>query len=344
MLWIDDLQWGDLDSALLLTELFQGPQPPRILLLASYRSEYEGANPCLKAFSESGRFNRGGARVERLEVGPLDPSAAERLVEILLRDFGVYEAGHAASIVRESARNPYLIGEIVRHTQASTKSPEGVSTSTGGVSLQEMVWSRIQRLPEEPRRLLEVVAVAGQPLSQKCAYLAGGLDVKDQASLRLLRNERLLRSAGPGIDDDLEVYHDQIGETLRRATRCGYAAASTTDGSRSSWRVAAERIPRLLPFISHTAISLRERGVTFTRLRFRRFGRWPSIGQPTCFARRSRSEPGRFPLKAGSRASWETRWRIRGAGVKRDISTWRRRRGFRSGNRSIFGVVDFSSF
>jgi serine/threonine protein kinase len=215
VLWIDDLQWGDLDSALLLTELFHGPQPPRILLLASYRSEYEGANPCLKAFSESGRFNRGGARVERLEVGPLDPSAAEQLVEILLRDFGVYEAGHAASIVRESARNPYLIGEIVRHTQASSKSPEGVSTRAGGVSLQEMVWSRIQRLPEQPRRLLEVVAVAGQPLSQKCAYLAGGIDVKDQASLRLLRNERLLRSAGPGIDDDLEVYHDQIGETLR---------------------------------------------------------------------------------------------------------------------------------
>ena len=81
----------------MLTELFQGPQPPRILLLANYRSEYEGANPCLKAFSESGRFNRGGARVERLEVGQLDPSAAERLVEICW-DFGVYEAGHAASM------------------------------------------------------------------------------------------------------------------------------------------------------------------------------------------------------------------------------------------------------
>ena len=93
VLWIDDLQWGDLDSAELLTELFHGPQPPRILLLASYRSEYEGANPCLKAFSESGRFNRGGARVERLEVGPLRATDAEKLAEILLRDFGDFRTG-----------------------------------------------------------------------------------------------------------------------------------------------------------------------------------------------------------------------------------------------------------
>ena len=215
VLWIDDLQWGDLDSAELLTELFHGPQVPRILLLASYRSEYEGANPCLKAFSEFGRSKGGGARVERLEVGPLCPGDAEQLAEILLRDIGAYEPGHAASIVRESACNPYLIGEIARHTLASSTSQQPDEASFAFISLQEMVWSRIQRLPEEARKMLEVVAVAGQPVSQKCAYLASGLDVKDRSSLGLLRNERLLRSAGPGIDDLLEVYHDQIGEILR---------------------------------------------------------------------------------------------------------------------------------
>ena len=224
ILWIDDLQWGDLDSAELLTELFHGPQPPRLLLLASYRSEYEGVNPCLKALAESGRFIGGGARVERLEVGPLAPSDAEHLAEVLLKDSGAYELGHTESIARESAGNPYLISEIARHLQARSRFPESGSTGNGGISLQQMVWYRIGRLPDEPRRLLEVVAVAGQPLSQKCAYVASGLDVKDQASLLLLRNERLLRSAGPGIDDEIEVYHDQIGESLRdrlaAETRC----------------------------------------------------------------------------------------------------------------------------
>jgi serine/threonine protein kinase len=214
VLWIDDLQWGDLDSALLLGELLRGPSPPRLLLLASYRSEYDGVNPCLRAFSEAGAFSSGGATVRRIEVGPLEPRDAERLAAALLGDSGVYEPVRTAAIARESGGNPYLITEIARHLQARSTIPEAAAAGSGGVSLQEMVWSRIQRLPAQGRRLLEVVAVAGQPLSQKCACLASSLDVDDQASLALLRSERLLRSSGPRIDDEVEVYHDQIRESL----------------------------------------------------------------------------------------------------------------------------------
>ena len=147
-------------------------------------------------------------------MGPLAPTDAEGLATILLKDAGVCQPEHPASIARESAGSPYLITEIARYIQARSEIRQTGVTADGPIGVKDMVWYRIERLPAESRRLLEVIAVAGRPLSQKCAYLPSGLDVKDHAPVLLLRNERLLRSTGPGVDDEVEVYHDQIRECL----------------------------------------------------------------------------------------------------------------------------------
>jgi serine/threonine protein kinase len=72
VLFIDDLQWGDLDSAALLLDLLRPPDPPPLLFLGCYRSEDVAGNPCLGALLEA---REPGAGIERgeLTVEPLTP-------------------------------------------------------------------------------------------------------------------------------------------------------------------------------------------------------------------------------------------------------------------------------
>ena len=61
ILSIDDLQWGDVDSARLLSDLICSEQSPAILFIGSFRSEDSEENPFLlemRKSMESGRRTR----------------------------------------------------------------------------------------------------------------------------------------------------------------------------------------------------------------------------------------------------------------------------------------------
>jgi hypothetical protein len=213
VLAIDDLQWGDVDSANLITELLRPPEPPLLLFLGCYRSEYAESSPCLRVLLQ--HPDKAAAQVERRELG-IEALAADEacsLAQALLGCETPAAEAAARSIARESRGNPYFIYELVRYVQAGANLADH-SSSAEGVSLETVLWDRIHKLPEAAYRLLEVVAVAGQPLKQADAYRAARLEPSERAAMKVLRSDHLVRSAGLGEGDEVETYHDRIRETV----------------------------------------------------------------------------------------------------------------------------------
>jgi eukaryotic-like serine/threonine-protein kinase len=220
VLAIDDLQWGDLDSAALLAELLAPPDPPPLLLVGCYRSEDRAASPLLRTLDALPRAAGPAAELREVALAELEAAEAQDLAHRLL---GRSSSALSNAIARESGGSPLLIAELVRYSEAGgdlANGPAGadVDPHRAGpvaapveVTLEQMIRLRIQRLAEPSRRLLEVLAVAGQPLDLRVARDAAEVQSELHGAVSSLRTGHLVRTRGAD-DPHVEIYHDRIRE------------------------------------------------------------------------------------------------------------------------------------
>jgi eukaryotic-like serine/threonine-protein kinase len=212
VLAIDDLQWGDVDSAQLLNEILLPPNPPPLFLLAVYRSDFEETSQCLRVLKSAVRSGDSGCLLHELRLEPLcDPEARDLAASVL--DSEEQTSPLIDAIVREARGNPYFVLELARQLQ-NDQGPLLAAAGGGRINLEGILRARIERLPEQARQLLEVVALAGQPLAQRSAYQAAGLEGDAWSALMTLRDEKLTRSSGLRLDDEVETFHDRIREMV----------------------------------------------------------------------------------------------------------------------------------
>jgi len=195
VLSIDDLQWGDVDSASFLSDLIHDPSAPPLLLLGTFRREDRTTSECLQVLLAPPDSGVAGD-VAILPLEPLDSRDARALLErVLGADASV------GSLAREGAGHPMFLAELARARR------EG--RGDGVASLQDVLAARLQALPDDARALITAAAIAGRPVPVDIASAAA--DLKDPAgALTVLRAERLLRTIGSDDDARIEPAHDQI--------------------------------------------------------------------------------------------------------------------------------------
>ena len=205
---IDDWQWADVDSVALLEQVLHTPGAPAMLLVGSFRSEAVGKSAVLtELLALVGRLAQGG-KVERLELARLPYEDCARLAELSLGERAESSPDVVRRIAEESQGLPLFVSEL-----SAWQRTAAADETSGLISLDAVIQGRVDELPPEGRALLEVLCVAGGPLSIALAEAVVGLNGAD-ALLARLRVARLTRTVESGEGELLDIYHGRIRDSL----------------------------------------------------------------------------------------------------------------------------------
>jgi eukaryotic-like serine/threonine-protein kinase len=235
---IDDFQWGGMDSAALLQDLVFSADAPALLLIVAYRSDDLGPGAWLSDIQRPGASR---AETTRVALEPLRAADIQQIVSMAPVS-AFLGRSMIDRIAEESTGNPFLVHEILRWLR---KEHEAAHTLADDFTAIDVIGTRLHALGAEERALLEIVAVAGQPMAERVLHHVPGLrDVRRvQAATAHARLTRLRITDGI---EEVEVYHDRIRtavvETLDpaalRACHLALADASEAAGVNDPERLA----------------------------------------------------------------------------------------------------------
>jgi serine/threonine protein kinase len=198
VLSIDDVHWGDTESAEVLAEILKAERSLPLLVVLSYRS----TEPSAFIHWLLPGLQGGQCDVRTIDLEPL---SFEQSCVISAEMLGKDPTGQdVRAIALESGGNPHQIREMVRRVDSAD--PRMMA------ELSEVVVAAIHALSPAPRSLLELLAVAGQPVSTELAIHAVVLGNEAFPAISTLRAHALINATGGQASGTLEVFSDKIRE------------------------------------------------------------------------------------------------------------------------------------
>jgi hypothetical protein len=204
VLWLDDVQWGDVDSSHLFRELLTSPEAPDCLLFTSFRS---GNDPGFRFLAEQRAIADELPEHQKahLVLGPLTKDDSRALADQLL---GARARGKKLqTLLREAGGSPFLLVQLARQMDVVLKRQD---TPSLGNALR----AQLAELPAEAATLLGVVATAGGPLARDVALEAASLNETARPLIHRLERSGLLRSTRIEEAAAVEPYHHRIREAI----------------------------------------------------------------------------------------------------------------------------------
>jgi predicted ATPase len=162
LLVFEDLHWIDSETQALLDLLIESLPTARLLLLVNYRPEYQHTWGNKTYYTQ-------------LRLDPLPPESADAFLEALLGDDPSL-APLKQLLIERTEGNPFFLEESVRTLietevlvgeQGAYRVAQELPTIQASATVQAILAARIDRLPQEEKRLLQTAAVIGNevPLS-----------------------------------------------------------------------------------------------------------------------------------------------------------------------------------
>jgi serine/threonine protein kinase/tetratricopeptide (TPR) repeat protein len=209
-LFVDDLQWTDLDSIMLLAELLRPPDAPALFFLGCYRGDSESSESAVDKLVQTleGISGRRFAFTS-IELGAL---SAEETIDLVRREAGDHCDSVAQSeIAQESKGIPFFVHELTRYAVQRSKTSTGREATA---TIDQMVWERFSSLAGPAQNLMEVVVACGTPVRAPVAREASQLGEDDfTTALAQLRANHLISTVGTG-ELKLVVYHDGLRKAI----------------------------------------------------------------------------------------------------------------------------------
>jgi transcriptional regulator with XRE-family HTH domain/tetratricopeptide (TPR) repeat protein len=214
LLVLDDLQWADSPSRLLLSHLMQARRSTPLLAVAMYRDTEPEPGELSAVLHSLAR----DVDCRRLTLRGLERDAVTALLEAAVgRVFGERESLMARELERDTAGNPFFLLEMARHLsdlgafdwedarldQTPAEIPE---------SVRDMVRWRLRRVSEGCAEVLEIASVIGERFD--AALVASAASREDAATVDLL-DEAARAGLIVEIDDEPDCWRFSHSLTRR---------------------------------------------------------------------------------------------------------------------------------
>ena len=198
MLVLEDLHWADQSSIELVSQLFSLTARAPLAIMALCRSKQEASGswkalaPALDKFRE---------RVMEIALQPLSGVSIRELVDGLLNSDALPQK-LCDAIIEKAEGNPFFIEEMLRsliergilvREESSWKVTELVHNIQVPDTLQGLLLSRLDRLPEQTRQIVQKAAVVGRVFLYRVLQEIAREDDALDSQIALIENAELVR-------------------------------------------------------------------------------------------------------------------------------------------------------